>query len=88
MKRNLLSQAAASDSELVKYRTKSNSMANVHDPLFFGDGDNDSICSSNKGFLFPMQNVKHNVTEKVAQVCICIIVAAVVQLFQVKSILK
>ena len=64
---------ASSDSELHRYRTKplSNSMINVNNDVRFKQHsqDRDSLVSSSKqGILFSPIGLKHNVTEKVAQV--------------------
>ena len=72
LKHNLLNQAS-SDSELNKHRAKpiSNSLSNIaNDVLYRKSHDKDSLMSSSKqGIFLPnVQNVKHNVTEKVAQV--------------------
>ncbi|KAK2152153.1 hypothetical protein LSH36_338g02006 [Paralvinella palmiformis] len=70
LRQNFLS-TAASDSELSKCRTKlSNSLRNIaNDMLFSRSIEKESMLSSSKqGLFLPMHNMKHNVTEKVAQV--------------------
>ena len=73
LKQSLLNQAS-SDSELAKHRTKlSHSLSNIANDVIFRKGPNekDSVISSSKQAIFlTMPNVKHNVTEKVAQVSI------------------
>ena len=64
---------ASSDSELHRFRTKplSNSLVNVANDVRFKQHsqDRDSLVSSSKqGILFSPIGLKHNVTEKVAQV--------------------
>ena len=71
LKNNLLNQQASSDSELAKHRAKlSNSLTNIaNDVIFRKSAEKDSVISSSKGLFLPsVQNVKHNVSEKVAQV--------------------
>ena len=61
----------SSDSELTGHRVKrlSSSMGNLNtDFLKAGSFDRESVVSSTSGIFVPMQNMKHNVTEKVAQV--------------------
>ncbi|KAI0240021.1 Potassium voltage-gated channel subfamily H member 2 [Lamellibrachia satsuma] len=69
LRRNLLNQAR-SDSELATYRAHlSTSMSNIANELIYHKPhDHDSILTSKQGIFLPMQNMKHNVTEKVAQV--------------------
>lgn len=71
LKQNLLNQAS-SDSELARYRANklSNSLSNLaNDVLFRKSQEKDAIHTASKqGIFLPMQNMKHNVTEKVAQV--------------------
>ena len=70
LKEQLMNQAS-SDSELTRYRAKlSNSLSNIaNDVLFKKSHEKDSLHSQSKqGIFLPMQNMKHNVTEKVAQV--------------------
>lgn len=73
LREQLLNQAS-SDSELTRYRAKlSNSLSNVaHDVLFKrSPHEKTSLHSQSKqGIVVPMQNMKHNVTEKVAQVAV------------------
>jgi hypothetical protein len=62
---------SSSDSELNKHRTKlSASLTNIANDMFFSKSpEKDSMVSASKqGIFLPMQNMKHNVTEKVAQV--------------------
>ncbi len=69
---------ACSDSELMRYGCSS-SLSNLHGDLPFKygpgsssmPGEKDSILSSKQGIF--MSNVKHNVTEKVAQVSLKVI---------------
>ena len=71
LKQNLLNQAS-SDSELARYRANklSNSLSNIaNDVLFKKSQEKDNVHTASKqGIFLPMQNMKHNVTEKVAQV--------------------
>lgn len=72
LKQNLLNQAS-SDSELTRYRANklSNSLSNIANDVLFkkSQGDKNDVHSASKqGLFLPMQNMKHNVTEKVAQV--------------------
>ncbi|XP_064648680.1 potassium voltage-gated channel subfamily H member 6-like isoform X3 [Lineus longissimus] len=70
MKSSLLNQAS-SDSELTKYKTNvlSNSLSNVGNDLIRRNQERE-FSGSTKGFLFPQvaSSMKHNVSEKVAQV--------------------
>ncbi len=71
--RQTLLNLASSDSELNKHRAKlSHSLTNVaQDYIMKKSQEKDSVISSSKqGIFLPMQNMKHNVTEKVAQVTI------------------
>ena len=69
LRRTLLNQAR-SDSELATYRAHlSTSMSNIANELIYHKPhDHDSLLTSKQGIFLPMQNMKHNVTEKVAQV--------------------
>ena len=69
LRRNLLNQAR-SDSELAAYRAHlSTSMSNIANELIYHKThEQDSLLTEKQGIFVPMQNMKHNVTEKVAQV--------------------
>lgn len=60
---------ACSDSELERHQVKrlSSSLGNLTEALRKNSSDQESLISST-GIFVPMQNMKHNVTEKVAQV--------------------
>jgi hypothetical protein len=64
---------ASSDSELVKNRAKQvndNLSSTLVDHLNKSIADQDGSIPSAKGIFLPnVQNMKHNVSEKVAQVC-------------------
>ncbi|CAH1789257.1 unnamed protein product [Owenia fusiformis] len=69
--KNFLNQAS-SDSDLSRHKANliSNSLTNIANEVIFKKSqDKDSIISSSKGLFLPsVQNVKNNVSEKVAQV--------------------